>query len=398
MSCPLRIADDLRRAVPSGSTVLLALSGGVDSALSLVALRELGCEVMAVTFKSFCLADQDAAEPFAGFEGRTAPDRACCSLDAIADARRLADRFDTRHWVHDVSRRFRSEVIDPFVAEYAAARTPNPCLNCNAAVRFPELMRLADQQGCRFVASGHYARIRRDGHDRAELLRGLDPQKDQSYFLSQVPAAIWPRVVFPLGWSTKVEVRSAARALALPVADKPESQEICFVPDNDRSRLFTHHEALRPGAIVDRRGAVLGRHQGLIRYTVGQRRGLGVAHTEPLYVLALDAQQNRLVVGTLPELAVRRLYCDRFTPMVDEFPADGPRPGIGPCVARVRHRHAGARVARWRLHEGALTVDLAEPVYGAAPGQGLTLYEADRVLGAGRLLPPPAEVHANAEG
>lgn len=397
MTCPLRIPDDLRRALPPGTSVLLALSGGVDSALSLAVLRSLACDVLAVTFKNFCYGGNDAAAGDGDAVTPARAERACCSLDAIADARRLADRFGARHWVHDVVPRFRSTVIEPFITDYAAGRTPNPCLVCNSGVRFPELVRLADQQGCRFVATGHYARIRQSDVGAAELLRGVDPQKDQSYFLSQVPRQIWPRVVFPLGWSTKSEVRAAARALALTVADKPESQEICFVPDGDRSGLFDAGQAGRPGPIVDRRGREIGRHRGLVHYTVGQRRGLGVAHAEPLYVLALEVAQNRLVVGPLAELAVRRLVCDRFQPAVPQLPAVGPAPGAGACLARVRHRHAGARVAAWRQQGDVLEVELAEPVYGAAPGQGLTLYEGDRVLGGGRLLASPPDALANAE-
>ncbi|HOX25275.1 MAG TPA: tRNA 2-thiouridine(34) synthase MnmA [Candidatus Krumholzibacteria bacterium] len=376
MTFPVPIPGELRRALPPGSTVLLALSGGVDSALALAVLRELGCDVLAVTFKNFCYADQE----------RTGGDQACCSVDAIADARALAARFGARHWVHDVTALFSARVIEPFVAEYAVARTPNPCLACNSGVRFPELVRLADAQGCDLVATGHYARTRRLSDGGAELLRGVDPQKDQSYFLSQVAREVWPRIVFPLGWSTKTEVRAAARALRLPVADKPESQEICFVPDRDRGFLFAGQEASRPGPIVDTGGRVLGEHRGLIHYTVGQRRGLNIAHPEPLYVLALEAADNRLIVGPREQLAVRSLACDRFAPAVADLAESGPADGAAPCIARVRHRHAGARVARWRRRDDRLQVDLAEPVYGAAPGQGLTLYEGDRVLGGGRLV------------
>ncbi len=383
MTFPLRIHDDLRRALEPGASVLLAISGGLDSALSLALLRELDCEVLTVTFKNFCYADQ-ADDPGA---------KTCCSLDAIEDARRLARRFGARHWVHDVSAPFREQVIEPFVAEYAAARTPNPCLACNSAVRFPELVRLADQQGCRYVATGHYARTRPDGCGGADLWRGLDTQKDQSYFLARVPRELWPRVVFPLGWSTKPKVRAAARALGMAVAEKPESQEICFVPDGDRTFLFDGDTG-GPGPITDLDGNVLGRHRGLIHYTVGQRRGLGVAHPEPLYVLALDPAANRLVVGTREKLAVRRLRCDRFTAAVAGLPESGPGNGASGLVARVRHRHEGAPVAEWRRRGEHLEVDLAAPVHGAAPGQGLVLYEGDRVLGAGRLLRSGPEDHS----
>ncbi len=375
MDLSLPLHDDLRRAVKPGASVLLALSGGVDSALSLAVLRALDCEVLAVTFKNFCY--DDDRDPGA---------KACCSLDAIDDARRLAGRFGARHWVHDVAELFGAQVIQTFVSEYRAARTPNPCLACNSDVRFPELLRLADQQGCDLVATGHYARTRPDSNGGAELLQGVDAEKDQSYFLSQVPRDVWPRVVFPLGWSTKPEVRAAARQLGMAVADKPESQEICFVPDGDRGFLFAAGDDPGPGPVVDTAGQVLGEHRGLIHYTVGQRRGLGVANCEPLYVLALDAADNRLVVGTRDQLAVEQLLCDRFTAAVFDLPDAGPPAGGGPYMVRIRHRHPGAAVESWRRHGEMLHVTLSEPVFGAAPGQGLTLYDGERILGGGRLL------------
>ncbi len=373
MDFPLPIPGDLRRTIAPGAPILLALSGGVDSALSLALLRALDCEVLAVTFKNFCYGDQDAAGA-----------KACCSLDAIEDARELAQRFGARHWVHDVSARFQELVIDPFVAEYRAARTPSPCLDCNSSVRFPALLALADQQGCPLVATGHYARVVPGPAGEPELHRGLDPGKDQSYFLAPVPREIWRRVVFPLGWYTKEQVRAAARELRLPVAEKAESQEICFVPDGDRSFLFDGPDAGRSGPVTDRRGRVLGEHRGLEHYTVGQRRGLGIAHPEPLYVLALEPRTNTLVVGPHAELATRRLACDGFRAAVNDLPDVGPD-GLEPVIARVRHRHAGVRVASWRREGERLEVELAEAVHGAAPGQGLALYHDHRVLGAGRL-------------
>jgi len=376
MIFPLTIADQLRRALVPGASVLLGISGGVDSAVSLAVLRELGCEVLTVTFKNFCYSDQDDVG-----------DKACCSLDAIEDARALAHRFGARHWVHDVSAPFQAQVIQPFVDEYSAARTPNPCLACNSTVRFPELLRLADQQGCDFVATGHYARTLTAPDGRTWLHRGVDPGKDQSYFLSHVAPAAWPRVVFPLGWSQKPEVRAAARALGLDVAEKAESQEICFVPDGDRSYLFPDGRMGRPGEVVTTDGTVLGEHRGLGHYTVGQRRGLGIAHSEPLYVLALKPDTNRLVVGTRNETECRRLHCDRFVVHDPDFPEAGTGLPEGRVMAQVRHRHGGAEVAAWSRRGDHLEVDLAEPVTGAAPGQGLTMYVDDRVVGCGRLMP-----------
>jgi tRNA-uridine 2-sulfurtransferase len=376
MDFPLPIPPALRQAAPPGTRVLLALSGGVDSAVALAMLRHLGCDITAVTFRNFCLGD-------AGPEGVDG-ERSCCSLEAAQDARRVAASLGARHWVHDVAPLFRDEVIAPFVAEYAAGRTPNPCLACNARVRFPELVRLADQFGLDLVATGHYAR-REGGRGQARLRRGVDREKDQSYFLYRLGRSLLARALFPLGWVTKAQVRDAARVLGLPVATKAESQEICFVPDDDRTSLFAGGAAAAAGEIVDREGRVVGAHRGLAHYTVGQRRGLGVAAAQPLYVLALDAPRNRVVVGPEEALVVREVVCDDVVETSGPLPETGP-PADRACVARIRHRHAGVRVAGWRRSDGRLEVALAEPARGVAPGQALVLYEDDLVLGGGRIV------------
>ncbi len=374
MSFPLEIPEPLRQALPPGTGVLLGISGGVDSALALAVLQELGCDVQCVTFKNFCYSEEDIQPG----------EQSCCSLDAIEDARRLARRFGAVHWVHSVVEPFREKVIDPFILDYSSALTPNPCLACNADVRFPEFVRLAQRQGCSYAATGHYARI---DHSLAApgLLKGMDPAKDQSYFLHRVPAELFGQLVFPLGWWPKTEVRRAAAELGIEVADKRDSQEICFVPDGDRAFLFDDDQATRPGDIVDGNGAVLGTHKGLIHYTVGQRKGLGIAAPEPLYVLRLDLKASRLVVGKRHELAINGVLADGFVAAVPDFPASGPLPGK-PVTARLRHRHDGAAVSSWRLgQDGLLRVELAEPVDAAAPGQGLVLYQDDLVLGGGRI-------------
>lgn len=391
MSFPLPLPASLRRELPPGTGVLLGLSGGVDSAVALAVLKELGCRVECVTFRNFCYAEQQD----------TAGEQSCCSLEAVEQARRLAADAGAPHWVGDVVAPFRALVIDPFVAEYARGRTPNPCLVCNEAVRFPELVRLAARQGCAFAATGHYARLERED-GRSRLRRGLDPAKDQSYFLHRLDPALLGSLVFPLGWYTKDEVRAAARALGLPVAARRDSQEICFVPDDDRTFLFAGAgseaaaAATEPGPIVDRGGRVLGTHRGLAHYTVGQRKGLGVAAAAPLYVLTLEADANRLVVGPREDLLRRRLVADRFVAQAPDFPDRWPEAAGGAWaqvrpLAQVRHRHAGTPVAAWRRDGDRLVVELAEPVAGAAPGQGLALYDGDTVLGGGRLLEAGAE-------
>ena len=388
MTFPLPIPDPLRRALPPGTGVLLGISGGVDSAVTLALLHALGCDVQCVTFKNFCYSDEDFAFT----------DKSCCSLEAIEDARRLASGFDASHWVGDVEKPFRRSVIEPFVTEYARARTPNPCLACNGMVRFPELVRLAQRQGCAFAATGHYARIAGEG-EAARLFRGVDQDKDQSYFLHRIDRRLFGRLVFPLGWYVKSQVREVARELGIRAAGKRDSQEICFVPEGDRSFLFEQIEdgdnrALVSGDIVDRSGRILGRHRGLIHYTVGQRKGLGVAAPDPLYVLELDLAGGRLVVGPQKELQTLTVAGDDFVSAVPDIPLrwcrndplpDIPGTGGADVVLRIRHRHGGARVRGWSLEGGRIRVDLLEPVSAAAPGQGLVLYAGDMVLGGGRI-------------
>jgi len=383
---PLPIPASLRRDLPPGTGVLLGISGGVDSAVTLALLRALECDVQCVTFKNFCYSDEDAFT-----------DKSCCSLEAIDDARRLARSFDVPHWVGDVEQTFRENVIEPFVAEYSRARTPNPCLDCNGVIRFPELVRLADRQGCAFAATGHYARIS-GSRTGARLLRGLDPGKDQSYFLHRIDSSLFSRLVFPLGWYIKTQVREAARQLGIRAAEKRDSQEICFVPDGDRTFLFEQisdrdNKALLPGDIVDGTGRVLGRHKGLIHYTVGQRKGLGVAAPDPLYVLELDPTAGRLVVGPRHELETLTVSGDDFVAAVPDFPdrwdRNDPRfrntGENGDVVLSIRHRHPGALVEHWSREGDRIRVELAEPVDGAAPGQGLVLYAGDTVLGGARI-------------
>jgi tRNA-specific 2-thiouridylase len=374
MGFPLTVHEQLAAAAGPGTDVLLGVSGGVDSSVALALLQHLGCNVHCITIKNFCTA-----------QGRFGGDanRSCCSFEAIDGARRLAARFDAKHWVSNAEDVFAERVIEPFVGEYLDGRTPNPCVLCNQSVRFPLLLHLADQLGCTSVATGHYARVEQ-GADGPRLLRGVDRAKDQSYFLHGLDPASLGRCLFPLGWSTKPEVRAAAAALGLESAGRPDSQEICFVPDDDRGFLFADRAVRGPGDIVDAAGRVLGRHEGLEKYTVGQRRGLGVAAPAPLYVLRLDAAANRLVVGAAADLAVDRIRCDGWRGLAP-LPADGPDDGIV-WTAQLRHRHEGVPVAGWRRDGNAMSVELAVSAAAAAPGQFLVLYADERVMGGGRII------------
>ena len=370
MAFPLPIPAAVRRAVPPGTPVVLGVSGGVDSAVALAVLRELRADVQAVTLKNYC--SQDG--PFGGPD-----DRSCCSLAAIARARRLAADCGVPHLVSDVAPAFRRRVIDPFLADYAAGCTPNPCVDCNRAVRFPRLLEIADRLGAEaLVATGHYARVVTEGGETA-LWRGVDAVKDQSYFLYALPPSLLRRTVFPLGWWTKAQVKRAARELGLAAADRPESQDVCFVPPAGREALFAPG-AVRPGPIVDLAGRVLGRHRGLVHYTVGQRRGLGLGGGPRRYVVALDPARNAVVVGPRAALAVRRVVCRDLRPAPADWAEAGPAAGL---TARVRYRQRGVPVAAWRRSGDRLELELAEPVTGVAPGQSCVLDRGGRIVGGG---------------
>ena len=345
------------------------MSGGVDSSVAAALMAKRGYEAVGVTLH------------LAGSASR------CCSLADADDARRVAERLGIRFFVANYAERFREEVVEAFADAYLAGRTPIPCVPCNSRFKFEYLMERARVFGAAAVASGHYARVDVDPDTGLRRLRRAgDATKDQTYFLFELTQAQLAAVHFPLGAMKKTEVRAVAHRLGLATADKPESQEICFVPDGDYAAAV---ERIRPEALPgegetrDRRGAVLGRHGGVHRFTVGQRRGLAVAAGERLYVTAIDAARNRVRVGSAEALQARGADLERVSWIAGEPP---PRPVR--ASVRVRHRHAGAPAEIEPRTRGRARVRFDDPVSAVAPGQAAVFTDGDVVLGGGWIVRP----------
>jgi tRNA-specific 2-thiouridylase len=304
----------------------------------------------------------------------------------VADARAVCHKLGIPFYVVDEAAEFRAKVIDYFASEYRAGRTPNPCVMCNQSLKFGRLITRADQLGARYVATGHFARAERgvsEGVPRLLLRRGLDPRKDQSYFLFSLSQEQLGRVLFPLGHRTKADTRAVARASSLKTADKQESMEICFVPDNDyggfleQARLAQRHE----GDIVDLEGRVLGRHRGIEFYTIGQRKGLGVSAPQPLYVVELDAARNRVIVGEESALARSEFEVERCNWIAFAAP-----PAQLEAAAQIRYRHPGTPATVTPLENGRARVKLHTPQRAVTPGQAAVFYQDDLVLGGGWIV------------
>jgi tRNA-specific 2-thiouridylase len=341
--------------------IAVAMSGGVDSSVAAALLQAQGHEVVGVTLQQW---PRDEPEEAARHGG-------CCSLSAVEDARRVASLLGIPYYCWNLEQEFGERVIEPFHAAYLAGRTPNPCVRCNAFVRFDLMLSRVLDLGFDRLATGHYARI----VSGCELHTAVDPAKDQSYMLYHLDRERLSRIVFPLGGMTKREVREHAREFGLPVANKAESQEICFVPRGETSAYLAAHLPVRTGAVVDASGRELGTHRGAALYTVGQRSGFGdLNEPGPWYVLSVDAPTNQIVVGRREELAVRSVELEdvRFV--------DGEVAEPLACEARLRY-HSPAIPASYQ----AKWLSLSEPFLGAAPGQAAVLYSGTRVLGGGTI-------------
>ncbi len=353
----------------SPESVLVAMSGGVDSSVAAAMLVRKGYRVVGATMKTFCYSDG------------TGPAQKCCGLEGISDARAVAGALGIPHRVFDLEKEFTDDVIRNFVEEYAAGRTPIPCVRCNSFTKFRDLVRRADELGCPRLATGHYARIvRREG---APLLcRAEDDRKDQTYFLWGIPRAVLDRLLLPVGDLAKSDVREAARSLELLTADKPESFEICFVPDDDyagvlRDHLGELHPALSPGPIVREDGTPVGEHQGYSRFTVGQRKGLPGGFAEPMFVIEIRPDARSVVIGPRDALASVGL-----TAGGSNWLTDPPEPGESVGV-RIRHGAPIVDAVVAEVGPDGFSLDLRTSQDAVTPGQSAVLYRGPVVLGGG---------------
>jgi tRNA-specific 2-thiouridylase len=364
---------------PSQTRVVVAMSGGVDSSVVAALLQREGYDVIGITLQLY---DHGAAISRKG---------ACCAGQDIHDARNVADRLGIPHYVLDYESRFRQAVIDEFAESYVRGETPIPCIRCNQRVKFKDLLETARDLGADCLATGHYVQRLIGADGAAELHRGQDPRRDQSYFLYATTREQLDYLRFPLGHMEKPAVRALAEEFGLLVADKPDSQDICFVPNGDYAGVVAklRPDAAEPGEIVDLDGRVLGRHDGVIHYTVGQRKGLGIAASEPLYVVRLDAIRRQVIVGPKAALARSIVYLRELNWLGGPIPAEG-------LEVSVKLRSAQPVVAAriFAADNGAARLELATPEYGVAPGQAGVVYDGSRLLGGGWI----ARAAASADG
>ena len=357
--------------------VLLGMSGGIDSTVSAMLLLEQGYEVIGVTFRTY-----DSMK-----ESCLAKEKGCCTIESIMEAKHNAEKMGFEHHIVDFREPFEQCVIRNFIDEYMAGRTPNPCVLCNHYIKWGEMLKLADEMGCEYIATGHYARVvEREGH--AYLTAAADVKKDQTYFLWMLTEEQLRRTLFPLGDYTKDQVREIARAHGYEkLATKRESQEICFIPDDDyrsflRANVPDYNERVRAGEYVYKDGRVLGHHEGFVNYTIGQRKGLGIALGQPAYVTHIDAETNRVTLGTYEDMYAKELHFHPhfLRPLTDSS---------SPITAKVRYRSQAVPISNIQspmYNNQISSLIFSEPVWGITPGQSVVLYQDNLVIGGGIIL------------
>ncbi len=352
--------------------VAVAMSGGVDSSVAAAILKEEGYQVIGVTMQIWPSVKQaGGADRFGG----------CCGISAVEDAKKVAYKLGILHYVMNFRDIFTQQVIADFCREYSLGRTPNPCIRCNQYIKFDALLERAKEMGADFVVTGHYARIGRDeSKGRYLLKKGVDRRKDQSYVLYPLTQEQLRHTLLPIGNFTKTRVREIAGELGLPVATKLESQEICFIPDNDYPKFVKGHipEAAKPGPILDKKGTILGEHRGILFYTVGQRKRLGISAKEPLYVTAIDRERNAILVGSKQEIYSSEFIASRL----NWIAIDKLRQPL-PIRAKIRYLHQEAEAVVTPLGEDQVQVKFYEPQSAVTPGQAVVFYDGDTVVGGG---------------
>ncbi|MYE55386.1 MAG: tRNA 2-thiouridine(34) synthase MnmA [Chloroflexi bacterium] len=362
--------------------VVVAMSGGVDSSVAALLLKQQGYDVVGVTMRLWSVEDESAA-PL---------NKRCCSVEDVQDARRVCDAIGARHYFMNFEREFQQHVIDYFVREYDRGRTPHPCLACNDKIKFDFLLRRALFMDADYIATGHYSRIRHDD-ERTRLLKGIDTGKDQSYVLFTLRQAELQRLLLPVGEYLKSEIRRIAADAGLPVADKPDSQEICFIPDGDYRKFVGERVAPKPGDMVDADGNVLGSHPGIQFFTIGQRRKLGLQGNtgEPMYVTSIDANANRVVLGRHEDLMRRELWASRINYIAGE-------PPYAPVEVTAKIRYKASEAPATLTPRGDwVELSFHEPQRAVTPGQAVTFYQGDEIIGGGIIeteAPAPVEVLA----